>query len=344
MTSRTPMADLLKGIAVILMIQVHILENFASIAIFNSHGGKLSLFLGGPPVAPVFMIMLGYFLVDSKKTTQQLINRGIQIFATGMLLNIALNANLLIGINNGRFNINPFPYLFGVDILEFAGLSILVIVGIRKILEKSLPLTLISIVIVLVISQLLHTALPNSNTGKYITAYFYGNADWSYFPLFPWLAYPLTGIAFHHINQRNNLKILYTKNDKLLIAGILLLFLSYTFEYGLNISANLLNYYHHQILFFIWVIVFVIGHAFFVNEINHYLGNTIVFKLIRWMGKNVTIIYIIQWIIIGNISTEIFRTINSPATLVIYFIAILTATNLISFFYTKIQANHQQIQ
>jgi uncharacterized membrane protein len=40
MTSRTPMADLLKGIAVMLMIQVHILENFASNSIFNSHGGK----------------------------------------------------------------------------------------------------------------------------------------------------------------------------------------------------------------------------------------------------------------------------------------------------------------
>ncbi|TXT32874.1 MAG: putative membrane protein, partial [Chitinophagaceae bacterium] len=303
MTSRTPMADLLKGIAVVLMIQVHILENFASNSIFNSHGGKLSLFLGGPPVAPVFMIMLGYFLADSKKTTQQLINRGIQIFAAGIFLNIALNANLLIGINNGRFNIDPFPYLFGVDILQFAGLSILVIVGIRKILEKSLPITLISIVIVIVISQLLNASLPNSNTGKYITAYVYGSTDWSYFPLFPWLAYPLTGIAFHHINQRNNLKVLYTKNDKLLIAGILLLFLSFTFDYGLNISSNLLSYYHHGILFFIWVIAFVMGHAFFVNEINHYLGNTIVFKLIRWMGKNVTIIYIIQWIIIGNIST-----------------------------------------
>gem|GEM_PF-3503067 len=40
MTSRTPMADLLKGIAVMLMIQVHILENFASNSIFNSHGEK----------------------------------------------------------------------------------------------------------------------------------------------------------------------------------------------------------------------------------------------------------------------------------------------------------------
>ena len=67
MANRTQTADLLKGIAVILMIQVHIIELFANHTIFNSDYGKLLLFLGGPLVAPIFSILFGYFIASSKK-------------------------------------------------------------------------------------------------------------------------------------------------------------------------------------------------------------------------------------------------------------------------------------
>ena len=42
--ARTQLADLLKGIAVVLMIQVHIIEKFAVVSIYESNVGKLLLF------------------------------------------------------------------------------------------------------------------------------------------------------------------------------------------------------------------------------------------------------------------------------------------------------------
>ena len=68
MIERNQLADLLKGIAVLLMIQVHVLELFASETILKSGGGALLMFLGGPFVAPVFMAILGYFTISSTKT------------------------------------------------------------------------------------------------------------------------------------------------------------------------------------------------------------------------------------------------------------------------------------
>ena len=62
MQARTQTADVLKGIAVLLMIQVHIIELFATDEIYNSNIGKILLFFGGPPVAPIFMILFGYFI------------------------------------------------------------------------------------------------------------------------------------------------------------------------------------------------------------------------------------------------------------------------------------------
>ena len=49
-TKRNQTADLLKGLAVIFMIQVHIMELFAKQEIYDGIAGKISLFFGGPPM------------------------------------------------------------------------------------------------------------------------------------------------------------------------------------------------------------------------------------------------------------------------------------------------------
>jgi len=45
MKSRNRTADLLKGVAVILMVQVHIVELFAQQSIFDSFAGSIFFFL-----------------------------------------------------------------------------------------------------------------------------------------------------------------------------------------------------------------------------------------------------------------------------------------------------------
>ena len=60
--TRSFTADLLKGMAVLAMIQVHLMELFARQEVYDSLTGKISLFLGGIPAAPVFMAVMGYFL------------------------------------------------------------------------------------------------------------------------------------------------------------------------------------------------------------------------------------------------------------------------------------------
>ncbi len=117
MERRTQTADVLKGIAVLLMIQVHILELFSAESISTSNIGKVLMFFGGPPVAPVFMAILGYFVLSVNKTSRQLVVRGIKIFMLGMLLNLALNFNLLLKVNNGTLAVDVWTYVFGVDIL-----------------------------------------------------------------------------------------------------------------------------------------------------------------------------------------------------------------------------------
>jgi len=124
---RNKTADILKGLAVIFMVQVHLTELFASPDWYSGFLGKASLFIGGPPAAPVFMAVMGYFLAYGNKNLMGNLYRGVKLLVWGFLLNVGLNMNLFVHIFSGKLNLNPWDYLFGVDILFLAGLSVIVV-------------------------------------------------------------------------------------------------------------------------------------------------------------------------------------------------------------------------
>ncbi len=342
--NRNPIEDLLKGIAVVLMILVHIVEKFGTISVQQSSAGKLIFLLGGPPVAPIFMIIMGYFVAASKKTTSQLILRGIKIFFIGMFLNVFINTNLFISINEGVFDLNPLPYLFGVDILHFAGISTIIIALLKSAFNKNIYLPIILIVISGLISTYLLRYIPENDFLKYITAFIIGNADWSYFPLFPWLAYPLMGFFLNRLSP--NFKNQLLKKNAFVISIILVVFIFcyFTFNYAINISSELPKYYHHDLLFICWVLIFTIGYGLLMIKINLKFFSTNMFKALNWIGQNVTIIYILQWIIIGNKATDIYQNIDSPLKLTYYFLIIVLSSIALAFLFLKIKENHKSLQ
>ena len=327
MPKRTHTADVLKGIAILLMIQVHVVELFASHELAASSVGKVFMFLGGPPVAPLFMVLFGYFISVSHKSRQQLIVRGLKIFALGMLLNLAFNFNLINSVMRGLLQIDILPFVFGADILQFAGLSLMVIALLKNVLEQQLVVTLIIIIASVLLGQYLVAYIPEDNSLKYMTAFFYGSAKWSYFPLFPWLAYPLTGIALYQLQQRYQIDVTLTNKTNRALAIGALLFVILTIGYAITVTSDLPSYYHHGILFFLWTIVFLIAYSVCVHTITEHIGTTLLFQYLTWLGKHVTLIYIIQWIIIGNIATEIYKTITSPLYLALCFVGVLVASS-----------------
>jgi uncharacterized membrane protein len=338
MLQRNQIADLLKGLAVLFMIQVHVLELFATEEIYNNIFGKIILFLGSAPVAPIFTILFGYFIASSKKTTNQLIKRGFGIFCLGMILNISLNFNLLYSVFSGKINVNVYPYIFGVDILHFAGLSLIIIALLDARFKKQLlPISIVMLISVWLGSFLLNY-LPSSMINTYPLSFIYGCSQWSYFPLFPWLAYPLIGILFYRLSENNALSFLKNNQIKLAIVIIGVVFFVLSINYAGHISQNLQLYYHHNYLYFIWCIAFVGFYTLGAVQINKWFGTTNVVLFLKWMGKHVTLIYCIQWIIIGNIATEIFKTVISPINLEIWYLSILITTTLLTSSFLKFKA------
>jgi hypothetical protein len=179
---------------------------------------------------------------------------------------------------------------------------------------------------------------------KYLCSFFYGITEWSYFPLFPWLAYPLSGFLFFQLEQKEVPTIIQTNSFNLPITVVFLLFGVWSINYAVDVSSNLQTYYHHSFEFIAWVLFFILGYSLFIKRINQVFGNTKVFLLLKWMGKHLTIIYIIQWIIIGNLTTVLYKTIDSTFLLAIYTLVIWVITLALAFLYIQIKSNHQQIQ
>lgn len=339
MPQRSYTADLIKGIAVILMIQVHIMELFATPEIFESQFGKVLLFLGGPLCAPIFMVVFGYYIASSQKPLKQLLFRGVQIFLAGMLLNLALNANLFWHVYMGKIELDSMPYIFGVDILQLAGISLIITSFLRAILNKSVIITMglsfLSAYIGLLLIEVTNPEMSEPN--KYIISYFAGITHWSYFPLFPWFAYPLLGYAFFQFNNQFDVQKMLKPSVTIILGVLYIAFLALSLNYAINISSNLQEYYHHGILFFVWIVVFLIMYSLTLHEIAHIKTDNLLSKYIRWLGEKVTFIYVIQWIIIGNTATLIYRSIDSPILLSLSFLGVLLLSSLLTWGTQKIK-------
>jgi len=321
---------------VLLMIQVHIIELFASETIYNSSAGKILLFLGGPPVAPLFMVVFGYFIAASRKTAGQLIVRGLKILALGMCLNIALNLNLIISVYRGLFQIDLLPYYFGVDILQLAAISIVVIALFKKVFEKNILFVLLGISISIFLGSWLNNFTPQTKTLQYLLSYIYRCSDWSYFPLFPWLTYPLSGFALYKLKQQNgfdrinkSISRIFKNTEaqrfpiQITVGALFVIYLFFTLRYAISIASDLPLYYHNDFIFALWTLVFLAFYGFMMNELNNFSGESIPLKYIKWLGKNVTFIYVLQWLMIGNTATAIYKTVNSPLQLGMYYFGVL---------------------
>jgi len=337
MQARTQTADVLKGIAVLLMIQVHIVELFATEDIYYSSIGKILLFLGGPPVAPMFMILFGYFIYSSQKTTLQLIKRGLGIFALGMLLNLALNFNLIVSVYQQKIKVDVWPYIFGVDIFQFAGLSLIIIAILKNSFQKYTTLIFSLIFICTLLGKILIHHPPSNDILLFSTAFFYGSCNWSYFPLLPWLAYPLAGVALYQMQQHYDFNFIKSIKTKLVGLIIFAAFIVLTIFYAISIASDLQTYYHHGTLFFLWTIAFCAGYGMLIHEITQRIRENIIVNYIKWLGKHVTLIYVIQWIIIGNLATEIYKTVSNPVYLIGCFIGIVILSNALAFLILKLK-------
>jgi hypothetical protein len=184
--------------------------------------------------------------------------------------------------------------------------------------------------IVVTLPGLLPDKIAMEGIQRYLMAFLYGDYSWSYFPLIPWLSYSLTGYILALITARwPKIKRISVK-FKVITLIVMLIVISSTIYWAAGVSVNLEEYYHHGLDFFLWVIAFLILWKEINEQLIRWFSDNIAIRYLKWVGKNVTTFYIVQWLLIGNIATGIYKS-QDVFNIILWFFGILLITSVLVF-------------
>jgi uncharacterized membrane protein len=198
--------DLARGLAIVFMVMIHVLGHYGNDASWASPLGNVVIFLGGPTAAPVFMFLMGASLALSRRSSAaRIARRGAWLLTLAYTLNVlrgVLPASL--GLGTGfvtEADISPYTplnLLTLVDIHQMAGLALLVIATLVAVRMATPALSAVLVGVAFVVA-LISPALWGMKTGGPVDAFLalLWGTDWNvFFPLFPWIVYPLVGFAY----------------------------------------------------------------------------------------------------------------------------------------------------
>jgi len=194
MTKRYDSIDILRALAIIGMIQVHFVELLSSYYDSSSLLYQISDYVGSLP-APLFTFLVGMSLFISAKKQElsgaepqaiadRNLRRGVAIFFLGLVFAALIWTPAEV---------------FGWDILTFIGAALIIVFTLRKQSNKSLTAIMI---VILAVSPLLRIWSDYHSSwnhwGEYVPAAdlkgaLLGFSLNGYFPLLPWLIFPLFG-------------------------------------------------------------------------------------------------------------------------------------------------------
>jgi len=295
--------DILRGIAIFLMILQHSWLIFSNQNVSGSLFSVLAVLTGTMPAAPIFLFLLGMNIVNSRKSgPKKLAVRGLKLIVLGYALSaLRFFLPIILGHSLGVVNPalvaygwTPLEYLLEVDIFQVAGLSLVAIAFFKRQKVKYQYYPFFAVLIAL-ISPLLWPISFSNPILAYLSAPFFGTERYVLFPFFSWFFYPLAGFYFGNLLSRAGERAEFYKKAFANLVPIVILALIYVISIP---SFPFTDYFHHGLgtcVLFSALIIYLLGIIYLHQR---RWPDRIKNKLIFW-SRNVTAIYVIQWLLIG---------------------------------------------
>ena len=177
--------DLVRGLAVIAMIELHVFDAFASHTTRGSWYGPLAWFIGGG-AAPLFVTLAGLataLAMRREGMRDTMIRRGVEIFSLGLFFRVQEWA---LGGEGSSSRM-----LLRVDVLNCLGISIILTALLLTWAKDWRFLAAFAAVWIL----LTPLFAPGDMILPPFGHYFGGEQSYALFPLFPWTGYAFAGAA-----------------------------------------------------------------------------------------------------------------------------------------------------
>ncbi len=324
---RSRTADFLKGVALIAMVQLVLVEYFAQSSVFHGLLGKISLFIGGPPAAPMFLAIMGYYIARQRHSFGHDVIRGLKLILLGIAVNIARNAYTLFYVFPQKPNSDVWHIVFGTDILILAGISLIAMAILIKIIRGHV-LAYIGLIIIFLLLQYIIPPVEKAMPTSIVLPFFYGKYPNAQFPFIPWFAYVLAGYTFYLFKNffvADQFK--HNRTIKIILGSASGILLILSLPFGYSVSVNHVLFYHHGILFFMFCVNYLFWWLLSARAIVSKVDNKLT-GYFEFIGKNVTAFYVIFMVLAGNFAVFYQKSLDY-LSLFIGFAFLLTVTSFL---------------
>lgn len=288
--------DLARGLAIVFMVLQHAVLLLAIGQGEGSAFGKIVLLLGGAPAAPVFLFIMGIFLGRPDRKVGRGIRRGLELIALGYLLNLLRSTlpSLVAGpeIASATVPASPLASFWAVDILQMAGLSFVLLTLLRRYLPFRWVWAILAGAVAFVSPLLWHWGGPS---GVYAL---WGNRGDVFFPLFPWVAYPLAGMVYSPRFLAAEDRGRAVKRSAM-IGTLFFAVGGATFFLPRMGGFDIGRYCRSGPAAQLATVGFVLVWLSFSRLVARRWADSAVLRLLGFWSRNVTAVYFVQWVLFG---------------------------------------------
>lgn len=344
-TRRQIELDLLKTIAVFVMIADHTITNVTSyyeaeMTLFDT----VILYVSQVVNAALFMIPMGMSIHYSRHTgVKALAMRGVALLSVGQLLvllrDILPNA-IGLWVTGNPYFLMQFALIFSVDIMQLAGLTFLLFALLRKLKLKGPGVFLTGCVL-----SVVGTLMRGVETGNYLVdqllGFFWATKTESFFPLFNWFIYPAFGYWFGevylHVQDKDKLY------NRIMLICFPLALVYFTLRYSsdflhlgdLLLPSMLAGVIFPDALFTILLDIALLGLVYKVTKL--FKGGKLP-AAIAFPAKHINKYYCISWVLIKSLGAFLLLhggLLEDELLGYVAVLAILAACTLIILFYER---------
>lgn len=286
-----------RGFTVLFVPAIHTVMLFSQPYIHKTWLGYALTFIAEGPGAQVFMTIMGIvFTFKNSYTHEQVGKRAAQLLLAGYLLNavkfiVPFSLGVLTMNVQHELQLTPgkeyMQLLLMGDILQFAAIALVIIHFVYRLRDYWCWSAILVVILITVAPMLFDTG------DHYLFNLFTGKPPQVFFPVLSWIIYPLMGLAIGYGLKRrpaNTISACGIAGMMLLVSGSIALYCFPAFS-----PAGFYRPYATESLVHVSIVLLSLWLWYKLTGI---VERTTFFQLLRFCSENITVIYLLQWILI----------------------------------------------